>query len=57
MKKQTNARTRISMDTLKQDRGRLGERELSEVELKVISGGRMSASEGGTCSDTADCDQ
>lgn len=57
MKKQTNARTRISMDTLKQDRSRLGERELSEVELKVISGGRMSASEGGTCSDTADCDQ
>lgn len=57
MKKQTNARTRLSMDTLKQDRSRLGERELSEVELKVISGGRMSASEGGTCSDTADCDQ
>jgi len=57
MKKQTNARTRISMDTLMQGRGRLGERELSEVELKVISGGRMSASEGGTCSDTADCDQ
>jgi len=57
MKKQTNARTRLSMDTLKESRSRLGERELSEVELKVISGGRMSATEGGTCSDTADCDQ
>ncbi len=57
MKKQTNARTRISMDTLEESPSRLGARELSEVELKVISGGRMSASEGGTCSDTADCDQ
>jgi hypothetical protein len=27
------------------------------VELKIISGGRMSATQGGTTSDTADTDQ
>ncbi len=57
MKKQTNARTRLSMDTLKEGRSRLGERDLSDVELKIISGGRMSATQGGTTSDTADTDQ
>jgi hypothetical protein len=57
MKKQTNARTHLSMATLKEDRNRLGERDLSDVELKIISGGRMSATQGGTTSDTADTDQ
>jgi hypothetical protein len=57
MKKQTNARTSLSMDTLTESRTRLGARDLSEVELKIISGGRMSASQGGTTSDTADTDQ
>ncbi|HEX8700584.1 MAG TPA: hypothetical protein VF815_17165 [Myxococcaceae bacterium] len=57
MKKQTKTRTQLSIDTLEKGRSRLGERDLSDVELKIISGGRMSASEGGTCSDTADCDQ
>jgi hypothetical protein len=57
MKKQTSKRTHLSMDTLTEGRARLGERDLSEVELKIISGGRMSATQGGTTSDTADTDQ
>jgi len=57
MKKQTSQRTHLSMDTLVESRKRLGERELDEVELKVISGGLMTRTQGGTCSDTCDCDQ
>lgn len=56
MKKQTRQQPRLTLDTLDERRKALGERELSEVELKVISGGRMAQSEGGTCSDTGDCD-
>jgi hypothetical protein len=56
MKKQTSQRT-LSMDTLVESPKRLGERELSEVELKVISGGLMSRSQGGTCTACDDCDQ
>ncbi len=57
MKKQTSQRTHLSMDTLTESRKQLGERELSEVELKVISGGLMSRSQGGTCTTCDDCDQ
>lgn len=57
MKKQTTQRTHLSMDTLTEDRKRLGERELSEVELKVISGGLMTKSQGGTCTACGDCDE
>ncbi|MFE8603580.1 hypothetical protein [Archangium violaceum] len=57
MKKQTKARTHLSMDTLTEVRSRLGARELSEVELKLISGGRMAESQGGCTSDTGDTDQ
>jgi hypothetical protein len=56
MKKQTSQRTHFSMDTLEERPKRLGERDLSEVELKVISGGLMSRSSGGTCSTSCDCD-
>lgn len=57
MKKQTSQRTHLSMDTLTEGRKRLGERELSEVELKVISGGLVAKSQGGTCSTCGDCDE
>jgi hypothetical protein len=57
MKKQTSQRTHLSMDTLVESPKRLGERELSEVELKVISGGLMTRSQGGTCTACGDCDE
>ena len=57
MKKQTSQRTHLSMDTLTESPKRLGERELSEVELKTISGGLVSKSQGGTCTACGDCDQ
>jgi hypothetical protein len=57
MKEQTSQRIHLSMDTLTESRKRLGERELSEVELKVISGGLMDSSQGGTCTTCCDCDQ
>lgn len=57
MKKQTSQRTHLSMDTLAEGPKRLGERELSEVELKVISGGLMTRSQGGTCTACGDCDE
>jgi hypothetical protein len=48
-------RTRLQMTDLQETPKRLGERELDEVELKIVSGGL--ASQGGTCSDCGDCDQ
>jgi bacteriocin-like protein len=57
MKKQTSQRTHLSMDTLTERRKRLGEKELSEAELKVISGGYVSKSQGGTCTTCGDCDE
>ncbi len=48
-------RARLQMTQLDATRKPLGERELSEVELKVVAGGL--ASEGGTCSMSGDCDQ
>lgn len=56
MKKQTRQQPRIRLDDIVESRKGLAERELSEVELKVVSGGRMAQSEGGTCSDSGDCD-
>lgn len=56
MKKQASRRTHLSMDTLKESPKRLGEHELSEVELKVVSGGYMDTSQGGTCTTCCDCD-
>jgi hypothetical protein len=47
-------RARLRMTDIEKTGKRLGERELSEVELKIVAGGQRS--EGGTCSDTADCD-
>ncbi len=47
-------RVRLQMTQLEESRKPLGERELSEVELKVIAGGL--ASQGGTCSMCGDCD-
>jgi hypothetical protein len=40
-------RTRQQLTPLEETQKRLGERELSEVELKIVAGGRIS--EGGTC--------
>jgi hypothetical protein len=48
-------RARLQMTPIAETRKRLGERELSETELKIVAGGR--ASEGGTCSDSGDTDQ
>lgn len=57
MKKQTTQRIHLSMDTLTENRKRLGEQELSEAELKVISGGYVIRTQGGTCTTCGDCDQ
>jgi hypothetical protein len=48
-------RARLQMNDLEATQKRLGERELSEVELKVVAGGL--ASQGGTCSQSCDCDE
>lgn len=48
-------RTRLQMTQIEATRKQLGERELSEVELKVVAGGL--ASQGGTCSACSDCDE
>jgi hypothetical protein len=48
-------RTRLQLSPLEETQKRLGERELSEVELKHVAGGRIS--EGGTCTACNDCDQ
>jgi len=48
-------RTRLQLTPLEETQKRLGERELSEVELKIVAGGL--ASQGGTCSECDDCDQ
>lgn len=45
---------RLQLTQIEETRKQLGERELSEVELKVIAGGM--ASQGGTCSMCGDCD-
>jgi hypothetical protein len=48
-------RARLQVTPIEETRKRLGERELSETELKSVAGGR--ASQGGTCSDCGDCDE
>jgi hypothetical protein len=48
-------RTRLQFTHLEETQKRLGDRELSEVELKVVAGGRIS--QGGTCTSCDDCDQ
>jgi len=48
-------RARLQMTQLEETRKQLGERELSEVELKVVAGGM--ASQGGTCTACCDCDE
>lgn len=50
-----NQRARLQMTDIEQTQKKLGERELSEVELKVVAGGM--ASQGGTCSMCGDCDE
>jgi hypothetical protein len=50
-----NQRARLQMTDIEQSHKQLGERELSDVELKVVGGGR--ASQGGTCSTSGDCDE
>jgi hypothetical protein len=47
-------RTRLQITPLEETQKRLGERELSEVELKNVAGGL--ASEGGTCTTCNDSD-
>lgn len=51
----TPKQARLQMTQIEQTRKPLGERELSEVELKVIAGGYTS--QGGTCTTCCDCDQ
>ena len=48
-------RARLQMTQLEETKKQLGERELSEVELKVVAGGL--ASQGGTCTRCDDCDE
>lgn len=48
-------RARLQMTQLEETRKQLGERELSEVELKNVAGGL--ASQGGTCTACSDCDE
>ena len=48
-------KTRIQIAELTETKKRLGEREVTEAVLKMVSGGQRS--EGGTSSDTADTDQ
>lgn len=50
-----NQRARLQLSNIEETPKKLGERELSEVELKVVAGGL--ASQGGTCSTCGDCDQ
>lgn len=58
MKRERKAR--IELSNIQESRKRLGEIELSEVELKTIAGGlralTLRDSEGGTCSSSGDCD-
>lgn len=58
MKRERKAR--IELSNIQESRKRLGEIELSEVELKTIAGGlralALRDSEGGTCSSSGDCD-
>ena len=49
-----NQRAHLQMTDIEQTHKQLGERELSEVELKVVAGGL--ATQGGTCSLNCDCD-
>ena len=51
----TPKRARLQLAPMEQTRKQLGERELSEVELKVIAGGYTS--QGGTCTTCCDCDE
>ena len=53
MKNQKN--TRLQMTELEETKKQLGERELSEVELKIVAGGLTS--QGGTCTRCSDCDE
>lgn len=48
-------RARLQLTQLEETRKQLGERELSEVELKVVAGGL--ASQGGTSTLCNDCDE
>lgn len=51
----TQQKSRLQVKDIEQTRKRLGERELSEAELKFVTGGEPS--QGGTTSDTGDTDQ
>jgi hypothetical protein len=55
MAMKTPKRARLQLTQIEQTRKQLGERELSEVELKVIAGGM--ATQGGTCTTCCDCDE
>lgn len=46
--------TRLQINDITENKKHLGERKLSEAELKLVAGG--APSEGGTCSDSGDCD-
>ncbi|MFL5355997.1 hypothetical protein [Archangium sp.] len=52
MKKTQSAR--LQMTDLEKSHKQLGERELSEVDLKNVAGGMVS--QGGTCTTCDDCD-
>jgi hypothetical protein len=55
MAMKSQKRARLQLTQIEQTRKQLGERELSEVELKVIAGGYTS--QGGTCTTCCDCDE
>ena len=46
--------SRLQIKDIAESKKRLGRRELGEAELKLVAGG--APSEGGTCSDSGDCD-
>lgn len=50
-----NKKNRIELKDMKETYKRMGERELSDAELKLVAGG--APSQGGTSSDTIDTDQ
>ena len=53
--KKNDKRARLQINDIDATQKRLGERELSEVELKNVAGGM--ASQGGTCTACCDCDE
>jgi hypothetical protein len=51
----TKKKNRIALKDMQEIRQRLGQRELSPAELKMVAGGM--ACQGGTCTFCDDCDE